>query len=180
MATTPEPTKGVPLIAGNPSPTIRADHNKLGEWVRDEVESAVATVDDLPASGNWLGRRRFVSADARPYVWRSTTKGWMPESAPVQVLQMPPGRTAPPADAVIYEKIQFFTGLRTNEFGVLNAPFRFPFRGGLLYASAQTLEGSAKNPVINKSNYTGDYVEWAWPGEPAIVPLFLVRALGWD
>lgn len=57
MTTTPEPTKGVPLIVGNPAFTPRADHNALGEYLRDRLDESVATSSALPPSGNWVGRK---------------------------------------------------------------------------------------------------------------------------
>lgn len=80
MATTPEPIKGVPRIVGNPAPTLRADHNALADWVRDNVDAFVANVGSLPASGNWQGRTRFVAADGTVRRW--TGAAWRLWSSP--------------------------------------------------------------------------------------------------
>src|SRR5690554_2715839 len=75
MTTTPEPTKGVPKHDGNSPLTVRADHNALAAWVRDNADASVATVGDLPPTGNWVGRRRFVGSDRIDYVWDGS--GWV-------------------------------------------------------------------------------------------------------
>lgn len=56
MATTPEATKGVPRLEGNSTLTLRADHNALADWVRDQTGRSVANTAALPADGNWIGR----------------------------------------------------------------------------------------------------------------------------
>jgi len=76
MTTTPEPTKGVPRIEGNPAPTSRADFNALADWVRDNTAPTSPTVASLPATGNWVGRTRFVTAEDSPYIYKSSALGW--------------------------------------------------------------------------------------------------------
>jgi hypothetical protein len=80
MTTTPEATKGVPRIEANPAPTYRADHNALADFVRDNVDSSVATFSALPSTGNWAGRHRYVVAERSWYVWVSTASGWVPDT----------------------------------------------------------------------------------------------------
>lgn len=72
MTTTPEATKGVPRIVGDPAPTLRADHNALADYVRDNLDSAVANPGALPASGNWVGRRRYVTSDQSVRFWNGS------------------------------------------------------------------------------------------------------------
>lgn len=78
MTTTPEPSKGVPRIEGDPSPTIRADHNDLADWVKDHAGEWYPSTDALPDDGNWAGRQAFVGASDWPYVWKSSASGWAP------------------------------------------------------------------------------------------------------
>jgi hypothetical protein len=76
VTTTPESTKGVPRVEGNPSPTLRADHNDLADWVRDNVDASIGAVADLPTQGNWAGRRIYVAALDAIYVWKGSSAGW--------------------------------------------------------------------------------------------------------
>lgn len=75
MTTTPEATKGVPRHAGDSSYTPRDDHNALADWVRDNVDASVATTADLPATGNWAGRKMMVQADKSLHMFDGT--GWV-------------------------------------------------------------------------------------------------------
>lgn len=72
MTTTPEATKGVPYVVGNPTFTLRADLEDYSDWLLANVDSSVANVAALPASGNWKGRRRYVEADGRGRVHDGT------------------------------------------------------------------------------------------------------------
>lgn len=74
MTTTPEPVKGVPLLDGNPSLTLRADFNALGGWVRDNVDASVANAAALPSTGNWYGRVLRTADDHQLFFWNGT--GW--------------------------------------------------------------------------------------------------------
>lgn len=76
MTTKPEPTKGVPRIEDDPTPSLRADHNALADWVRDNVDAALPTVGDLPQTGNWPGRRIYVTAADAVYAWKGSAVGW--------------------------------------------------------------------------------------------------------
>lgn len=76
MTTTPEPTKGVPLIVGNPSFTPRADHNSLGEYLRDRLDETVATSSSLPPTGNWVGRKIRASNTGITHEWDGSA--WIP------------------------------------------------------------------------------------------------------
>jgi hypothetical protein len=76
MTTTPEATKGVPRIEGNPSPTFRGDFNALADWVRDNTTPSVAATTNLPTTGNWVGRTIFVVAEDSPYIYKSSALGW--------------------------------------------------------------------------------------------------------
>lgn len=69
MTTTPEATKGVPRVEGDPAPTLRADHNALADWVRDRVGESISTVAALPSTGNWEGRAAWVEETQGLYVW---------------------------------------------------------------------------------------------------------------
>ena len=80
MATTPEPTKGVPRIEGNPDPKFRADFNSLADFVLANLDSSVASFSALPPKGNWSGRHRFVVDERTWYVWVSTQIGWIPDT----------------------------------------------------------------------------------------------------
>lgn len=78
MSTTPEPTKGVPRIEGNPAPTLRADHNDLADYVRDHTGESFATPNDLPSTGNWTGRSAYVVSTDLVYIWKGASAGWSP------------------------------------------------------------------------------------------------------
>lgn len=69
MTTTPEATKGVPRLVGDPAPTLRADHNALADWVLANVDASVLNSTFLPTTGNWIGRTRYTESDNSLWVW---------------------------------------------------------------------------------------------------------------
>lgn len=84
MGTFAESIKGVPRhegTAANTTPTIRADHNALADWVLDNVDGFVSLASDLAGETPfWPGKRRRVVADPTvpkngDYVWETGT-GW--------------------------------------------------------------------------------------------------------
>jgi len=68
MTTTPEPTRGVPRIEGDPAPTLRADHNALADWVRDNTPE-----NNLLVPGSVAGEGVRVSARGRIDFTNATT-----------------------------------------------------------------------------------------------------------
>lgn len=75
MTTTPEPTKGVPRLEGNPSPTLRADYNDIADWVRDHTGEYVPATENLPSTGNWTGRT--IRVGKLNYVYMGSASGWI-------------------------------------------------------------------------------------------------------
>lgn len=57
MATTPEATKGVPRIEGNPAPSLRADHNALADWAKNNVHASFTSTANRDADPlKWEGK----------------------------------------------------------------------------------------------------------------------------
>lgn len=81
MTTTPESTKGVPRIEGDSAPTLRADHNALADWVRDNIGTQVANEAALAGLAfAWPGR--IVTASDTDIEYRYTGSGWRKWNSP--------------------------------------------------------------------------------------------------
>lgn len=54
-------TKGNPRFLGSGAPATAVDFNLVSDWAADNIDVAVANEAALPATGNWVGRRRYVT-----------------------------------------------------------------------------------------------------------------------
>lgn len=50
------------------------------DYAEDEFLAGVAAFANLPSSGNWPGRHRYVIAEKSWYTWVDTNTGWIPDT----------------------------------------------------------------------------------------------------
>lgn len=170
MTTTPEPTKQVPRIEGNPAPTLRADHNDLADWVRDHTDAAVATFGDLPTQGNWVGRRIYVTGSDAVYTWKGSSAGWARVGPQSRVMTW--GTTGGGSGSYKYAgdvtpilRMGQAAGT-TSGTGVLSTTFDAPFPNGVSivllspHNNSNALASSLPTLVENSVSKTGFQTIW--------------------
>ncbi|QKS15678.1 hypothetical protein HUN59_05120 [Curtobacterium sp. Csp2] len=187
MTTTPEPTKGVPRLEGNPAPTLRADHNDLADWVRDNVDGNVATVGDLPTQGNWVGRRIYVVAKDFVYVWKGSAVGWAKPGPFSQVMSW--GTTAGGSGSYkdAGDVLPLFrmgqAGGTTNSGGRLNWTFPVPFPNGIstvILTPHQNSNGTPSSmPTLIEDSVTRTGFSTIWGGKASTTVFMPYVAIGY-
>lgn len=133
MTTTPEATKGVPRVEGNPAPTLRADHNALADWVRDNVNLRVLNAAARDALvGKYVGMTVQTANDNNVFLCTSVAGlgSWLAvyEDTAFLTPALNGGWTNEAANGLQYKKrngVVYMRGRATSSGADLNA-FQFP------------------------------------------------------
>lgn len=150
MTTTPEATKGVPRIVGDPAPSLRADHNATADFLVLNLDSSVANVAALPTTGNWAGRQRLVLNEGITHY--HTGSAWVRPKTLIEEDMIPVAGVGPLASASTISTLTFTAfPAQTTILMILDVKAGFAASASTVavtaVATAGTLTGSTARQV---------------------------------